>query len=159
LFTKIKSDKHPFVLCGVAIACNQAGTEGVLINSRALSNRTVGSPTSFARKVGIKTMKKVLGIALAIATLGIGVSAEAKASDVSQQNSTVAASSAAQWQRDRWGRRRDDRRYDRRYNRQRTVTQSRLVRVGRRLYRETYLVTYYGNGRTNTRLISRTRVG
>ena len=104
-------------------------------------------------------MKKVLGIALAIASLGIGVSAEAKASDVSQQNSTVAASSAAQWQRDRYGRR-NDRRYDRRWeNRQRTVTQSRLVRYGRRLYRETYLVTYYGNGRTNTRLISRTRVG
>ena len=98
-------------------------------------------------------MKKVLGIALAIATLGIGVSTEAKASDVSQQNSTVAASTAAQWQRDRYGRR-----YDRRSNR-RSVTRSRLVRYGRRLYRETYLVTYWGNGRTDTRLISRTRVG
>ncbi|HYV10000.1 MAG TPA: hypothetical protein VE980_03740 [Pyrinomonadaceae bacterium] len=96
-------------------------------------------------------MKKVLGIALAIASLGIGVSAEAKASDVSQQNSTVAASSAAQWQRDRYGRR-----YE---NRRRSVTRSRLVRYGRRLYRETYLVTYYRNGRTDTRLISRTRVG
>ena len=96
-------------------------------------------------------MKKVLGIALAIATLGIGVSAEAKASDVSQQNSTVAASTAAQWQRDRYGRR-----YE---NRRRSVTRSRLVRYGRRLYRETYLVTYYRNGRTDTRLISRTRVG
>jgi hypothetical protein len=103
-------------------------------------------------------MKKVLGIALAIATLGSGVSAEAKASDVSQANTTVAASSAAQWQRDRYGRH-YDRRYDRRYNRQRSVTQSRLVRYGRRLYRETYLVTYWPNGRTNTRLISRTRVG
>ena len=41
-------------------------------------------------------MKKILGMALAIATLGIGVSAEAKATDVSQQNSTVAASSAPQ---------------------------------------------------------------
>ena len=105
-------------------------------------------------------MKKILGIALAIATLGIGVSAEAKTSDVSQQNSTVAASSAAQWQRDRYSRRyerRNDRRYDRRYNR--SVTRSRLVRYGRRLYRETYLVTYWPNGRTNTRLISRTRVG
>jgi|SRR4051812_18497538 hypothetical protein len=100
-------------------------------------------------------MKKILGIALAIASLGIGVSAEAKASDVSQQNSTVAASTVAQWQRDRYGRR-DNRRYE---NRQRTVTQSRLVRYGRRLYRETYLVTYLANGRTNTRLISRTRVG
>ena len=103
-------------------------------------------------------MKKILGIALAIATLGIGVSAEEKASDVSQQNITVAASSAAQWQRDRYGRR-YERRYDRRYSRQRSVTQSRLVRYGRRLYRETYLVTYWPNGRTNTRLISRTRVG
>ena len=91
---------------------------------------------------------------MAIATLGIGVSAEAKASDVSQQNSTVAASTTVQWQRDRYGRR-----YDRRYNRQRSVTRSRLVRYGRRLYRETYLVTYWSNGRTNTRLISRTRVG
>ena len=96
-------------------------------------------------------MKKILGIALAVATLGIGVSAEAKASDVSQQNSTVAASTAAQWQRDRYGRR-----YE---NRRRSVTRSRLVRYGRRLYRETYLVTYYRNGRTDTRLISRTRVG
>ena len=99
-------------------------------------------------------MKKVLGIALAIASIGIGVSAEAKATGVSQENSTVAASSAPQWQRDRYGRR-----YDRRNNRQRSVTQSRLVRYGRRLYRETYVVTYWPNGRADTRLISRTRVG
>src|ERR1044072_128772 len=143
-----------FAPCGVAIACNQAGADGVLNISRALSKLPVGSPTKFLGERWHKTMKKVLGIALAIATLGIGVSAEAKASDVSQQNSTVAASTAAQWQRDRYGRR-----YDRRYNRQRSVTRSRLVRYGRRLYRETYLVTYWGNGRTNTRLISRTRVG
>jgi len=98
-------------------------------------------------------MKKILGIALAIASLGIGVSAEAKASDVSQQNSTVAASPAPQWQRDRYGRR-----YERN-NRRRSVTQSRIVRYGRRVYRETYVVTYWPNGRTDTRLISRTRVG
>jgi hypothetical protein len=102
-----------------------------------------------------KRMKKLAAVALSIATLGLGVSAEAKATDVSQQNSTVAASSAPQWQRDRYGRR-----YNRRYeNRQRSVTRSRLVRYGRRLYRETYLVTYWPNGRTNTRLVSRTRVG
>lgn len=89
---------------------------------------------------------------MAVASLGIGVSAEAKASDVSQQNSTVAASYAPQWG-DRYGRR-----YDR-YHRRRTATRSRYVRYGRRLYRETYLVTYWGNGRTDTRLISRTRVG
>ena len=91
-----------------------------------------------------------------MAWLGIGVSAEAKASDVSQQNSTVAASTAAQWQHDRYGSRYDRRRYE---NRGRSVTRSRLVRYGRRLYRETYLVTYWRNGGTDTRLISRTRVG
>ena len=115
----------------------------------------MGGPDYFFGERWAESMKKLLGITLAIASLGIGVSAEAKATDVSQQNSTVAASSAPQWQRDRNGRR-----YNRRYeNRQRSVTRSRLVRVGRRLYRETYLVTYWPNGRTNTRLISRTRVG
>jgi hypothetical protein len=99
-------------------------------------------------------MKRVLGIALALSTLGFVPAAQAKAADV-QQNSTITASSAPQWQRDRNGRR-----YDRRYNnRRRSVTRSRLVRYGRRLYRETYVVTYWPNGRTDTRLISRTRVG
>ena len=102
--------------------------------------------------------KRVLGIALAIVSMGFVVSAEAKTTDVSQVNSTLAANAAPQWQRDRYGRR-YERRDDRRYNRRRTVTQSRYVRYGRRLYRETYLVTYWPNGRTNTRLISRQRVG
>ena len=99
-------------------------------------------------------MKRVLGITLAILSLGLVVPA-AEAAEVSNQNSTVtvAASPAPQWQRDRYGRR-----YDRRYNR-RSVTRSRYVRYGRRLYRETYVVTYWPNGRTDTRLISRTRVG
>ena len=113
----------------------------------------MGEPDYFFGERWANTMKKLLGIALAIASLGIGVSAEAKASDVSQQ-STVAASSAAQWQHDRYGRR-----YDRYNNRRRSVTRSRLVRYGRRLYRETYVITYWSNGRTDTRLISRTRVG
>ena len=100
-------------------------------------------------------MKKgLLGIALMVASMGFVASAEAKTTDVSQ-NSTLAANAAPQWQRDRYGRR-----YDRRYNnRRRSVTRSRLVRYGRRLYRETYLVTYWPNGRTNTRLLSRTRLG
>ncbi|HEV8202721.1 MAG TPA: hypothetical protein VGP98_00710 [Pyrinomonadaceae bacterium] len=99
-------------------------------------------------------MKRVLGIALALSTLGFVPAAQAKAADV-QQNGTITASSAPQWQHDRYGRR-----YDRRYNnRRRSVTRSRLVRYGRRLYRETYVVTYWPNGRTDTRLISRTRVG
>lgn len=97
-------------------------------------------------------MKRVLGIALALVSMGFVVSAEAKTVDVSH-NSTVAASTAPQWG-DRY-----NRRYDRRYNnRRRSVTRSRYVRYGRRLYRETYVVTYWPNGRTNTRLISRQRV-
>ena len=104
-------------------------------------------------------MKKgILGVALAIVSMGFVASAEAKTSDVSQLNSTIAANAAPQWGRDRY-RDRNDRRYDRRYNRRRTVQRSRVVRYGRRLYRETYLVTYWPNGRTNTRLISRQRVG
>lgn len=104
--------------------------------------------------------KKLLGIALAVVSMGFVASAEAKAADVSHLNSTVAANAVPQWGRDRH-RDRYDRRYDRRYNnRRRTVTQSRYVRYGRRLYRETYLVTYRPNGRIlNTRLISRQRVG
>ena len=102
---------------------------------------------------GETKMKRLLGIALALSTLGFVPAAQAKAADV-QQNSTITASSAPQWQRDRNGRR-----YDRRYNnRRRSVTRSRLVRYGRRVYRETYVVTYWPNGRTDTRLISRQRV-
>jgi len=100
-------------------------------------------------------MKRVLGIALALVSMGFVVSAEAKTADISSATTTV-ANAAPQWQRDRYGRR--DRRYDRRYNR-RQRTFSRVVRYGRRLYRETYLVTYWPNGRSNTRLINRSRIG
>lgn len=104
-------------------------------------------------------MKKLLGIAFALLTLGFVVPAEAKAAESSSVNVTTAANPAPQWQRDRYGRR-YDRRYDRNYGRRtRTYTRSRLVRYGRRLYRETYVVRAYPNGRTDTRLISRTRVG
>jgi len=96
-------------------------------------------------------MKRVLGIAFALLTLGSVVPAEAKAAETSQENATFSGSSAPQWQRDRY------RRYDRR--RARTVRRSRIVRYGRRAYRETYAVTYYANGRIDTRLINRMRIG
>ena len=101
-------------------------------------------------------MKRVLGIALALVSMGFVVSAEAKTTNVSSEV-TTAANAAPQWQHDRYGRR-NDRRYDQRYNR-RQRTFSRVVRYGRRLYRETYLVTYWSNGRSNTRLIDRSRIG
>ena len=96
-------------------------------------------------------MKRVLGIAFALLTLGFAVPAEAKTAETAHENTTVTANAAPQW-----GRYRNDRRYDRR--RSRTVRRTRVVRVGRRLYRETYAVRYYANGRTDTWLISRTRI-
>jgi hypothetical protein len=90
-------------------------------------------------------MKRFLAIALAALSMGFVVSAEARAADKSEQNSTT----AQQYQRDR---------YYRRNNRPRTVRRSRIVRYGRRVYRETYLVTIWSNGRTTTRLIDRDRI-
>ena len=95
-------------------------------------------------------MKKVLGVTLMLASLGLfGLSAQAKPLESSNSAMTVAASAARQWQRGRYGRRSYDRR-------RRTVT--RVVRRGRHLYRETYLVTYSSWGGSNTRLISRVRI-
>lgn len=100
-------------------------------------------------------MKRILGIAFALLTLGFAVPAEAKTAETSHENATVTTNAVAQW-----GRYRNDRRYDRRYDRQRsrTVRRSRIVRYGRRVYREIYAVRYYANGRTDSWLISRTRI-
>jgi len=98
-------------------------------------------------------MKRVLGIAFALLTLGFVVPTEAKTTANSNEIATLAANAAPQWQRNR----RWERRHDRRYN-TRAVTRSRIVRVGRRVYRETYVVRYLPNGRVDTRLISRTRI-
>ena len=97
-------------------------------------------------------MKRVLGIAFALLTLGFVVPAEAKTAATSHENTTVSTNAAPQY---RYGRR-YDRRYDR--SRSRTVRRSRVVRYGRRVYREIYAVRYYPNGRTNTWLISRQRI-
>ena len=96
-------------------------------------------------------MKKFLAIALTLASVGFAAStAEAKAANPS--NSVVAApvAKAAPAAAQIWRNRRN--------RRVRVVTQSRLVRVGRRVYRETYQVRYLPNGRTQTRLVSRVRV-
>ncbi len=95
-------------------------------------------------------MRKFLAIALTLASVGFAAStAEAKAanpaSSVAAAPVAKAAPVAVQWR-------------NRRNRRVRVTTQSRLVRVGRRVYRETYQVRYLPNGRTQTRLISRVRV-
>jgi hypothetical protein len=95
-------------------------------------------------------MKKLLALTLTLASLGLfAAAAEAKPAAVSLSPATINA--APQWRNQRrWGRR-DNRRV-------RVVTQTRLVRFGRQLYRETYQVRYLPNGNTQTRLISRVRV-
>lgn len=98
-------------------------------------------------------MKKLIGIALTLVSLGsLGTLTQANAAELSRSNVVAEAGAAPQWQRDR---------YPRVYNRRRvrTVRQTRIVRFGRRLYRETYLVTYFGNGRTDSRLVNRVRIG
>ena len=97
-------------------------------------------------------MKRVLGIAFALLTLGFVIPAEAKTTTNFNENATVATANAApQWQRYR-----QERRWRNRNTR--AVTRSRIVRVGRRVYRETYVVRYLPNGRVDTRLVSRTRI-
>ena len=97
-------------------------------------------------------MKRVLGLAFALLTLGFVVPADAKTTTNFNENATVTAANAApQWRRDR-----RDRRWGRRNTR--AVTRTRIVRVGRRVYRETYIVSYYPNGRVDTQVISRTRI-
>ena len=60
-------------------------------------------------------------------------------------------------QQDRYNQnRRNDRNW--RNNRVRTVTQTRIVRQGYRTYRETIQIKYLPNGRTQIKVISRTRV-
>lgn len=94
-------------------------------------------------------MKRLLGLTLSLASIGFVASpAEAKAAEASVTSAaTTAAAPAPQWGRGGYNRRRA-----------RVYTTTRLVRVGRRVYRETYQVRYLPNGGTRTRLISRVRV-
>jgi hypothetical protein len=86
-------------------------------------------------------MKKLLALTLSLASVGfVASSTEAK------------AAAAAPQVRVQIG---QGRRYNRRV---RVVNQTRLVRSGRQVYRETYQIRYLPNGRTQTRLISRVRV-
>ena len=95
-------------------------------------------------------MKRLLGLSLSLASICFVASpAEAKAAEPSAAPATAAAAASAaapQWRRGRYNRR------------ARVYTTTRLVRRGRRVYRETYQVRYLPNGRTVTRLISRVRV-
>jgi hypothetical protein len=102
-------------------------------------------------------MKKILAFTLSLASIGfVASSVEAKANVSSITPATAVANTAGPQVTIQLG---QGRRNDRRYNRRaRTVTQTRLVRYGRQVIRETYQITYFPNGRTQTRVISRVRV-
>jgi hypothetical protein len=97
-------------------------------------------------------MKKLLAIALTLASFGVmGFNEQASAATRSATLETASASAAPQWQ----NRNQRNRSYR---SRVRTYQTSRVVRYGRRAYRETYLVRALPNGRTQTTLISRVRI-
>jgi hypothetical protein len=98
-----------------------------------------------------------LSIALSVAALGfVASSAEAKSNESRAVIAPVGSNSVVLQQRRGQGRWGDN---DWRGNhRVRVATQSRLVQVGRRVFRETYQIRYLPNGRTQTTLISRVRV-
>ena len=104
-------------------------------------------------------MKRLLAFALALASFGfVASTAEAKAA-----GAAVSAVSSANAPEPQWGQRgrRNRNRRGWRWNHRggvRVTTETRLVRFGRRLFRETYQVRHLPNGRTQTTLISRVRV-
>ena len=96
-------------------------------------------------------MKKILSLTLMLASLTFAASA---ADAATSPAGTIAATGIAPQIRVRIGPRR------RRVWRGpvRVTTQTRIVREGRRAWRETYEVRYMPNGMTRTRLISRVRI-
>jgi hypothetical protein len=113
-----------------------------------------GCALLFSRKG--KIMKKLLALALSLASIGFAAStSEAKTLGSSNSSAVIIAAAAPQGSIQFGQGRRNNRRFNRRV---RVVTQTRLVRYGRRIFRETYQIMYLPNGRTQTRLISRVRV-
>lgn len=106
-------------------------------------------------------MKRLLAFALAFASFGfVASNAEAKAAGAAVPAGVVSSANAPEPQWQNRGRRNRNRRGGRWNHRGgvRVTTQTRLVRFGRRLFRETYRVRFLPNGRTQTTLISRVRV-
>lgn len=92
-------------------------------------------------------MKKFIALSLLLLSAAAFVpSAEAKSEAA---NTLSANNAAAQYQV--YQNRRNNRRA-------RTVIQTRTVRRGRALFRETYRVTYRPNGAVRTQLVSRVRI-
>lgn len=115
-----------------------------------------------------KIMKKLLALTLSLAAMGFTASTAGAITREAAHSAAAEPQRRVQIERndrrdDRRDNQRNDQRNDWRNNRRnerrvRVVTQTRIVRRGRQIYRETYEVRYLPNGRTQTRLISRVRV-
>lgn len=95
-------------------------------------------------------MKKILALSLLLGSMAFAVSSVEAA---------PAASNNVQdrrYQQDRYDRR--NRQWRNNERRVRVETRTRVVRVGRQHYRETYQIRYLPNGRTQIRVINRVRI-
>lgn len=104
-------------------------------------------------------MKKLLALTLTLASLGfmgIAGTTEAKANAVTSGTPQVRIQIGQRRRRDRD--RYDRNRYDNRYREIREERQTRIVRSGWHTYRETFVIRYLPNGRTETRVVSRDRI-
>ncbi|HZT58564.1 MAG TPA: acid shock protein [Pyrinomonadaceae bacterium] len=99
-------------------------------------------------------MKRILALTLSLASITFGAVA---ANAATTPSSTIAATGIAPQIRIRIGRE-PRRRYGYYRAPVEVTTQTRIVRDGWRMYRETYQVRYLPNGMTRTRLISRVRI-
>lgn len=97
-------------------------------------------------------MKKLLALTLSLASIAfVAPPVEAKATESSNSSPVAVAANAGAPQTTvvvRRGRR----------GIRRVVTRTRNIRLGGRLYRETYQTRYLPNGRVTTRVISRVRI-
>lgn len=97
-------------------------------------------------------MKKIFAITLMLLSMGFVGWGESQAASAANGVTNATNAVPQEWrypQRDRRWRNR---------NRVRVVRTSRIVRYGYRTYRETYLVRYLPNGRTQTTLLNRERI-
>jgi hypothetical protein len=99
-------------------------------------------------KVRRKIMKRILSLSLLAAFLTFGVGANAASASTSNSTALYAASNAAYAApaAQRWGRR------------ARTRYVTRNVWQGRHIYRVTYRITSYPNGRTSSTIVRRYRI-
>jgi hypothetical protein len=97
-------------------------------------------------------LKKFLALSMILGSMVFTVStAEAKTSTANAAAS-VELNAAPQWQNNQ------NRRWRNNNRRARVYTRTRIVRIGGRYYREVWQYRVLPNGRTNTRLLSRTRI-